>query len=131
MESVCEGSALRLRHVSVMIPFAVFFDAMTFHACSHSRRGVTSHKDERDPETFDDGEFYQQLLKEFLEYSGNAGNGLATVRPAKKRKLVDRKASKGRKIRCVACSAPLQMSAHTITRTEWGTHARRVRYGKP
>ncbi len=26
--------------------------------------------DERDAETFDDGEFYQQLLKEFLESSG-------------------------------------------------------------
>ncbi len=68
--------------------------------CAH-RGGHTSHKDDRDLETFDDGEFYQQLLKEFLEYSGNAGNGLATVRPAKKRKLVDRKASKGRKIRYV------------------------------
>lgn len=54
----------------------------------------------RDPDTFDDGEFYQQLLKEFLERSGASGAGLAAgVKSAKKRKVVDRRASKGRKIR--------------------------------
>lgn len=30
---------------------------------------------DRDPETFDDAEFYQTLLKEFLEGSGAAGGG--------------------------------------------------------
>eukprot|EP00195_Chlamydomonas_chlamydogama_P017472 CAMPEP_0202914948 /NCGR_PEP_ID=MMETSP1392-20130828/64509_1 /ASSEMBLY_ACC=CAM_ASM_000868 /TAXON_ID=225041 /ORGANISM="Chlamydomonas chlamydogama, Strain SAG 11-48b" /LENGTH=83 /DNA_ID=CAMNT_0049606801 /DNA_START=1 /DNA_END=249 /DNA_ORIENTATION=+ len=29
----------------------------------------------RDPETFDDGEFYQQLLREFLARAGSAGEG--------------------------------------------------------
>ena len=39
--------------------------------------------EERDSETFDDGEFYQQLLKEFLESSGvdaAAVNASAQVR---------------------------------------------------
>jgi protein AATF/BFR2 len=58
--------------------------------------------DERDAETFDDGEFYQQLLKELIEAGGAsgaaAGGGLAARAP-KRRKAVDRRASKGRKIR--------------------------------
>ncbi|GIL51371.1 hypothetical protein Vafri_7370 [Volvox africanus] len=55
-------------------------------------------EEERDPETYDDGEFYQQLLKEFLDKGILEG---ASVMPkgAKKRKLVDRRASKGRKLR--------------------------------
>lgn len=36
--------------------------------------------DERDPETFDDGEFYQQLLKMFLE--GSAGTAAAVASSA-------------------------------------------------
>lgn len=54
----------------------------------------------RDPETFDDAEFYQTLLKEFIE-SGVAGSmgGSAALRTTKRRKIVDRRASKGRKIR--------------------------------
>ncbi|MEW5300655.1 MAG: hypothetical protein WDW36_003569 [Sanguina aurantia] len=55
-------------------------------------------EDVRDPETFDDTEFYQQLLKEFLDNQGVAGGG-ASARGLKKRKAVDRRASKGRKIR--------------------------------
>ncbi|KAL4178619.1 hypothetical protein AMTRI_Chr13g83150 [Amborella trichopoda] len=55
-----------------------------------------------DPELLDDSEFYQQLLKEFLESfdprsSGANVNGLK--RPQKKRKVVDRRASKSRRIR--------------------------------
>lgn len=62
--------------------------------------GVSSLEEDRDPETFDDGEFYQQLLKEFLEAS-KAGNEVQAkvVKAEKRRKVVDRKASKGRKIR--------------------------------
>lgn len=59
-----------------------------------------------DPETFDDSEFYQQLLKEFLEAGAAAGLangavGAAAVRSAaaKRRNVVDRRASKGRKLR--------------------------------
>jgi protein AATF/BFR2 len=55
----------------------------------------------RDSETFDDGEFYQQLLREFLEAGGDgSGAAAGTMRSSKKlRKKVDRRASKGRKIR--------------------------------
>lgn len=55
-----------------------------------------------DPELIDDTEFYQELLREFLESSDPAAIGtLYAVRKLrnKKRKVVDRRASKGRKIR--------------------------------
>ncbi|KDD71880.1 hypothetical protein H632_c4240p0, partial [Helicosporidium sp. ATCC 50920] len=50
-----------------------------------------------DPETFDDSEFYSFLLKEFIESSGNTDASLYSV--PKKRKVVDHRASKGRKLR--------------------------------
>jgi len=55
----------------------------------------------REEELFDDVDFYEQLLKEFLESGNDAGAaGAATLTKAvKRRKVVDRKASKGRKIR--------------------------------
>ena len=54
-----------------------------------------------DPELFDDGEFYQQLLREFLgETQGSGlGTGGAGTSGKRKRKAVDRKASKGRRLR--------------------------------
>jgi protein AATF/BFR2 len=52
----------------------------------------------REPDTYDDSEFYQLLLKELLEAGSGAGRP-APVRAAKKRKQVDRRASKGRKVR--------------------------------
>ncbi|GBG67947.1 hypothetical protein CBR_g1066 [Chara braunii] len=56
-----------------------------------------------DPETFDDGEFFQQLLREFLETGKPSGggslSGYALKKLNKQKKLVDRRASKGRKIR--------------------------------
>ncbi|KAH9553615.1 hypothetical protein CY35_08G021000 [Sphagnum magellanicum] len=60
--------------------------------------------DDGNPETFDDSDFYQQLLREFLESSdtlGLEGMGLHSMKKLhnKKRKTVDRRASKGRKIR--------------------------------
>ncbi|GLC43953.1 hypothetical protein PLESTB_000213500 [Pleodorina starrii] len=55
-------------------------------------------EEERDPETYDDSEFYQQLLKEFLD-KGLSDGAAAAPKSAKKRKLVDRRASKGRKLR--------------------------------
>ncbi|XP_038976091.1 putative uncharacterized protein DDB_G0270496 [Phoenix dactylifera] len=56
-----------------------------------------------DPELLDDSEFYQQLLKEFLESCNLASSetafyALKRLQP-KKRKVVDRRASKSRKIR--------------------------------
>ena len=52
----------------------------------------------RDPETFDDAEFYQTLLREFLESRDEAGAGALAAGP-KQRRAVDRRASKGRKLR--------------------------------
>lgn len=58
---------------------------------------------EGDPELLDDSEFYQQLLKEFFEScdltsSEMAFHAMKKLQP-KKRKIVDRRASKSRKIR--------------------------------
>ncbi|KAG1668572.1 hypothetical protein FOA52_007306 [Chlamydomonas sp. UWO 241] len=52
-------------------------------------------------QSYDDGEFYQQLLREFLSREGGPGGagGAGDGRGAKRRKVVDRRASKGRKIR--------------------------------
>ncbi|KAI3965924.1 hypothetical protein MKX01_010881 [Papaver californicum] len=56
-----------------------------------------------DPELLDDSEFYQQLLKEFLESYNPASSESAFYAlkrlQTKKRKIVDRHASKCRKIR--------------------------------
>ena len=54
--------------------------------------------EERDVDTYDDGDFYQQLLKELID-AGGVGAMATTVAQAKRRKAVDRRASKGRKIR--------------------------------
>uniref|UniRef100_A0A0D6R3L6 Apoptosis-antagonizing transcription factor C-terminal domain-containing protein n=1 Tax=Araucaria cunninghamii TaxID=56994 RepID=A0A0D6R3L6_ARACU len=55
-----------------------------------------------DPELLDDSEFYQQLLQEFLEStdpSSLGANIYSFKRMNRKRKVVDRRASKSRKIR--------------------------------
>ena len=58
-----------------------------------------AHAEARVEELYDDADFYEQVLKEFLESAG-AGAGLAAAsKPAKRRKIVDRRASKGRKLR--------------------------------
>ncbi|GAQ83435.1 hypothetical protein KFL_001480040 [Klebsormidium nitens] len=59
-------------------------------------------EEEVDSETFDDTDFYQQLLKEFLDSSGtSSGMSLYAMQKLRnnKKKVVDRRASKGRKIR--------------------------------
>ncbi|KAL3660064.1 hypothetical protein V7S43_014985 [Phytophthora oleae] len=50
---------------------------------------------------YDDSDFYQQLLKEFIESGGGGAGQEAMVRRThrKKKKLVNRKASKGRQLR--------------------------------
>ncbi|GKT49636.1 protein bfr2 [Colletotrichum spaethianum] len=67
-----------------------------------------ARKVNEDPEIYDDADFYQLLLKELVEQrTSDAGNGTAaqpTVRwaamkEAKTKKHVDRRASKGRKMR--------------------------------
>jgi len=58
------------------------------------------HEDQPDPETFDDAELYGALLREFLDSSHVDGATMAALQSrTKKRKQVDRKASKGRKLR--------------------------------
>ncbi|WVZ06358.1 hypothetical protein V8G54_019704 [Vigna mungo] len=64
-----------------------------------------------DPELLDDSEFYQQLLKEFFETvdpssSEKALYALKRMQP-KKRKIVDRRASKSRKISVLGFVEPL------------------------
>eukprot|EP00752_Nemacystus_decipiens_P010108 g9009.t1 len=56
-----------------------------------------------DLEVIDDRDLYQHLLKEFMDASGAAGKGHAAVpvRRKSRKKTVDRKASKGRKIKYV------------------------------
>ena len=54
---------------------------------------------EYDHETYDDAEFYNQLLKEFLESKQLDAGNLTAGRGPKRRKVVDRRASKGRKLR--------------------------------
>ncbi len=65
-------------------------------------------REARVPELYDDADFYEQVLKEFLESAGaggagSGGSGLAgfaaAAKPPKRRKIVDRRASKGRKLR--------------------------------
>lgn len=50
---------------------------------------------------YDDSDFYQQLLKEFIESGGGGAGQDAMVRRThrKKKKIVNRKASKGRQLR--------------------------------
>ncbi|TDH73166.1 uncharacterized protein CCR75_007902 [Bremia lactucae] len=57
-------------------------------------------EDQLDELMYDDSDFYQQLLKEFIESSGS-GTGLDAIRRThrKKKKVVNRKASKGRQLR--------------------------------
>jgi len=60
--------------------------------------------DDRVAEVYEDADFYEQALKEFLETRGAGSNlGAAGVpaasQPPKRRKQVDRRASKGRKLR--------------------------------
>lgn len=50
------------------------------------------------PDTYQDGEFYQALLNEFLEGTSDFATQKIHKEP-KNRKIVDRRASKGRKIR--------------------------------
>ncbi|TYH90263.1 hypothetical protein ES332_A13G037900v1 [Gossypium tomentosum] len=76
------------------------FGAVT--EAANNANGEEAHP-EGDPELLDDSEFYQQLLKEFFETvdptsSETAFYALKRLQ-TKKRKIVDRRASKSRKIR--------------------------------
>ena len=58
-----------------------------------------AHAEARVEELYDDADFYEQVLKEFLESAGSGAGLAAASKPAKRRKIVDRRASKGRKLR--------------------------------
>ncbi|KAJ7551786.1 hypothetical protein O6H91_06G028400 [Diphasiastrum complanatum] len=83
---------------------------------------VENEVDDLDLESFDDSEFYQQLLSEFLESSDPGTMSMHAIRKLrnKKRKAVDRRASKGRKIRynvfepLVNFMAPEPMVLHPV-----------------
>jgi len=65
-------------------------------------RSNISQASEHDPEVFDDTDFYQQLLRDVID-ARNEGSGtqdwIQAQKERKKKKVVDTKASKGRKIR--------------------------------
>lgn len=58
-------------------------------------------ENERDPEVFDDTDFYQQLLRDVIDAQGGKGGDdwMAAQKQRKAKKKVDTKASKGRKLR--------------------------------
>ncbi|KAI3432718.1 hypothetical protein D9Q98_004261 [Chlorella vulgaris] len=78
---------------------------------------VNGVDEERDPETFDDSEFYQTLLREFLEASSDVAAAGNWRTGPKQRKAVDRRASKGRRLRyhvhdkLVSFMAPVELDA--------------------
>ena len=66
------------------------------------RIGSTSSQTaEHDPEVFDDTDFYQQLLRDVIDARSGGGSQdwIQAQKERKKKKVVDTKASKGRKIR--------------------------------
>ena len=80
------------------------FDEEATRLFAHTNDETSAPRDERVAETYEDADFYEQALKEFLETRG-AGSSPGAVsvpalsKPPKRRKQVDRRASKGRKLR--------------------------------
>ena len=70
----------------------------------------TEGEEEPDVEIFDDADFYQQLLRDLIDSRGNGGGSnedwiaMQKTQKLKKKKGVDTRASKGRKLRCVRVS---------------------------
>ncbi|KAH9967326.1 apoptosis-antagonizing transcription factor [Russula dissimulans] len=66
-------------------------------------RGIEDNGTEEDEEVFDDTDFYQQLLRDVIDAKGGGPGQLmdwtATQRQKKSKKMVDTRASKGRKLR--------------------------------
>jgi len=61
-------------------------------------------EDAPDPEIFDDGDFYQKMLRDIIDARGDGGkteDWMLLQRQKKAKKKVDTKASKGRKLRFV------------------------------
>ena len=102
--------------------------ARTPRSCAPAQ---AAKKVEEDPEIYDDADFYQLLLKELVDQrstdTGAPGEAVATVRWAalketKTRKVVDRRASKGRKLRYTV-HEKLQNFMAPEDRRGWEEHA--------
>lgn len=103
--------------------------ARTPRSCAPAQ---TAKKVEEDEEIYDDADFYQLLLKELVDQRSTdaaapGGEHVATVRwaalkEAKTRKQVDRKASKGRKLRYTV-HEKLQNFMAPEDRRSWEEHA--------
>ncbi|GAB1315970.1 rRNA-processing protein bfr2 [Madurella fahalii] len=102
--------------------------ARTPRSCAPAQ---AAKKVEEDTEIYDDADFYQLLLKELVDQrssdTGAPGESVATVRwaalkEAKTRKHVDRKASKGRKLRYTV-HEKLQNFMAPEDRRSWEEHA--------
>ncbi|DBB16021.1 TPA: hypothetical protein ACH3X3_003386 [Trebouxia sp. C0006] len=97
-------------------------DGVAEPASGLTQQKDVAEQDELDLDAFDDGEFYAQLLKEFLDSNSNGNLAAAGGYPQgkKKRKQVDRRASKGRKLRyhvqekLVNFTAPVEHAGHSI-----------------
>jgi protein AATF/BFR2 len=68
-------------------------------AGGHTSNEDDAAEDALDELMYDDSDFYQQLLKEFIESGGGAQDAPLQRAHRKKRKAVNRKASKGRQLR--------------------------------
>ncbi|KAK3292541.1 apoptosis antagonizing transcription factor-domain-containing protein [Chaetomium fimeti] len=102
--------------------------ARTPRSCAPAQ---AAKKVEEDAQIYDDADFYQVLLKELVDQrstdTGAPGESVATVRWAalketKTRKNVDRRASKGRKLRYTV-HEKLQNFMAPEDRREWEEHA--------
>lgn len=86
-----------IKRMQIRKPLVGVFGAVP--SASTNITGENTNED-GDPELLDDSEFYQQLLREFLESASSTAEFYAHKRKyVKKRKIVDRRASKSRKIR--------------------------------
>lgn len=102
--------------------------ARTPRSCAPAQ---AAKKVEEDPEIYDDADFYQLLLKELVDQrsadTSVSGESVTTVRwaalkEAKVRKQVDRRASKGRKLRYTV-HEKLQNFMAPEDRRSWEEHA--------
>ena len=60
--------------------------------------------------TYDDTDFYQSLLRDVIDSRSGAAAGAVGVQKKKVKKVVDTKASKGRKLRYVFCFSCLALN---------------------
>jgi protein AATF/BFR2 len=108
-------------------------------SCAPIQSSVSTKGVQPDPAIYDDADFYGLMLKELLEQrSADNANGGATefvvqapwqlIREAKTKKIVDTKASKGRKLRYTV-DEKLQNFMAPEDRGEWGERQRDELFG--